>query len=542
MKKTLMTSLALALIFFLWLGSWSQNEASLTDPDAKKWILLVDKKFNPQELDFLGASCDWYWEEAGIAVASSFDKTFGDNAAKFGKSYKIKEVFPDLKAEIVRLPEAEMEGSSIASVAQMVDGYTSNYQWYLQAIGATRPVNGGPVWQLGDYEGSGVKIGIADTGAPWDWINWDIHPEFDEFDPLHPENGGVVYERDPGTGEVVNYDDYSHGTAVASLLGAKHRGEGAMRGLVPKATLYCYKIDTNNFVSTALLGWWRAAQDEVHILNNSWGSYWLPWEKGLPKVFHAAANVLYNRGVLVFVSAANNNLNHNHDFRTVFGFPGAAAVYMIPQNLPHVIIVSGTGPRDYDPWAADMSIYNPMPGKPGGWQKGVANNLDCTINVGIDPYWPDWPYFGTSFGQYVELSAPMGGNVPDNLALYRYQAVYVATPFPGSWDPITGGPGMHAFWSGTSFSCPLTCGVAALAAEAYYRQHGEMPSPSKLALILKKSADDLVGPAYDDLWLWNNQTLQYEFCENYPCDQPSQDIRYGHGRVNAKNAIKLAQK
>jgi hypothetical protein len=69
-----------------------------------------------------------------------------------------------------------------------------------------------------------------------------------------------------------------------------------------------------------------------------------------------------------------------------------------------------------------------------------------------------------------------------------------------------------------------------------------MPSPVTLTTILKASADDLVGPATDDLWVWNEKTLQFDFVLDVPTDQPGKDIRYGHGRVNVRKAIEQALK
>jgi hypothetical protein len=51
----------------------------------------------------------------------------------------------------------------------------------------------------------------------------------------------------------------------------------------------------------------------------------------------------------------------------------------------------------------------------------------------------------------------------------------------------------------------------------------------------------MVGPATDDLWVWNEKTLQFDFMPNVPADTPGKDIRYGYGRVNAKSAIEMAQ-
>lgn len=531
-----------AIIFLVANADFPRSHSNAEPTNSDHWILSVKPGFQPSDIVALGGKCLWYWKEAGIAVAVSSNPNFGDRA----KGGNIDFAIADIAAEKPNLFTGRRIGGFLNGPT--FDGYASNLQWYWQAIGATRPnpAGGEPLWQLGDFMGSGVTIGVVDTGAPAIWdaegVPVAIHPEFNEFDPAHPEEGGVVLERDPGTGQVTNFDDYFHGTAVGSFLAAQHRGEGSMRGLVPKAKVFFYRVRFEYFMSDALYGWYRAAQDGVQILNNSWAGWFLPVERyddivyKMPKIFSRAANVLRLYGVLIVAAAGNDPINLSTDFRTYFGkLPGLAALVSIPQEMPNVIIAGGTGPEDYNPFVADLSIYNPVPGKANGGQKDRLYNLDRSCNA----YW-DWAelYFGSSFGSFLSVVAPMGGNVEDYtnpLALYQW--CYCAVPYTWlSWL------GLHDFAAGTSFSSPITCGVAALAAEAYYHVRGSMPSPAQLAALVKASADDLVGPATDDFWVWNGKTMQFDWVTDVRSDKAGQDIRYGSGRVNAKKAIEYAQR
>ncbi len=538
MKKSMFTLvLGLGITFFIIFAGSTGGTSSAQSTTSDHWILSVKPGFQPSDVVPLGGTCLWHWKEAGIAVAVSSDPTFGDRA----KGGNIDFAIADIPAEKSTMFTGRQLGSSITSATY--DAYANNFQWYWQAIGATRPnpSGGEPIWQLGDFMGSGVTIGVVDTGAPAIWdadeVPIGIHPEFNEFDPTHPEDGGVVLERDPVTGEVTNFDDYFHGTAVGSFLAAQHRGDGSMRGLVPKAKVFFYKIRFQYFMSDALYGWYRAAMDGVQILNNSWAGWYLPVERyddimyKMPRIFRSAANVLRRYGVLIVAAAGNDPINLNSDFRTYFGkWPGLAAVVSIPQDMPHVLVAGGTGPEDYDPFAADLSVYDPMPGTANGGQKGRQYNLDRSCNA----YW-DWAdgYFGSSFGSVLSVVAPMGGNVEDySNPLAIFQWAYCAVPYV--YYPWLG---LHDFAAGTSFSSPITCGVAALAAEAYYRSRGLMPSPAQLAALVMASADDLVGPATDDFWVWNGKTMEFEWMLNVPSDRPGRDIRYGSGRVNAVKAI-----
>lgn len=524
---------------------------------SQRWLLSVKPGFSPSDVIALGGTCVWYWKEAGIAAVDSANPDF----AIMAKGPKIDFAVADVAA---RLPK-RLSIPKTAGSAPTFDAYASNYQWYWQAIGAVRPgLSNEPVWQLGDYTGSGIKVGIIDMGAPAAWSEWDeyflptpdttfsLHPEFNEYDPAHPENGGVVLLKDSG-GNVLNFDEHGHGTAVGSTLIAQHRGDGAMRGLAPRATLYFHKIDPNYWMSSALEGWYKAAEFGCQILNNSWYDVELPVMKYenlhilLPKIWRRAANELHRRGVLIVAAASNDGIDANKDSDTYYPYfyglwsdsqAGFSAFKFIPQDMPNVVIAGGTGPADYNPFAPDLNIYNPWPGTKAAGQKGTAFNLDRHVNYFIPPDAGGPWVAGSTYGSFLTVVAPMGVNVKDWYSPdFLFQMIYIAVPY--EWLP---GEGRHDYWGGTSFSSPITCGVAALAAEAYFRIHGIMPSPATLATILKASADDMVGPATDALWVWNEKTLQFEFITNVSADKPGKDMRYGYGRVNVKKAIELAMK
>jgi hypothetical protein len=536
--------------------------------DSQRWVLSVKPGFSPSDVVVLGGTFRWYWPEAGIAAVDSANPNFGVVAEGGNIEFAVADVaaIPPSPLAVPKILAAQKKKATSKTKASRstLDAYAANYQWCWQAIGATKPRPAiEPEWQLGTYTGSGIKIGIIDCGAParwdpplFDWPNLGnpvaLHPEFNEYNPAHPELGGVVLLRDPITGEVLNLDDDSHGTAVASLIGAQHRSAGAMRGLAPKATLYCHRVDWDNWLSSELEGWYKAAEFGCQILNNSWLDVELPVMRyedvqvKLPKIFRQAATELHRRGILIVAAAGNWPIDQGKDIDTFYligsdNQSGFSALKFIPQDMPNVIVAGGTGPSDYDPFASDLTKYDPWPGSPAGAQKGREFNLDRVVNMCWPPVYGGPAWEGSTYGTFLTVVAPMGENIKDwnvpieNLA---YQLLYVAAPY----DYWPNGEGLHDYLAGTSFSSPITCGVAALAAEAYFRAHGVMPSPVTLATILKASADDLVGPPTDDLWVWNEKTLQFDFVTNVPTDQPGKDIRYGYGRVNARKAIEQALK
>jgi subtilisin family serine protease len=98
----------------------------------------------------------------------------------------------------------------------------------------------------------------------------------------------------------------------------------------------------------------------------------------------------------------------------------------------------------------------------------------------------------------------------DNLAYYSNTGNNIDLSAPGSVIYTTYSGGGYGYASGTSFSAPIVAGVAALVMSA-----NPSLSPTKVQDILKDSADDKGAPGWD----------------------PS----YGSGRVNAANAVALAQ-
>ena len=546
MKKAILMCLAALCAVMIAAGPASTGPKTAASAGAQRWLLSVKPGFSPSDVIVIGGTCLWYWEGAGIAAVESDNPDFGALA----KGDKIDFAVADMTAK----PPRRLSIPRNADVQlPAFDAYASNFQWYLQAIGAVRVgPDRQPVWQLGDYTGSGVKIGIVDTGAPAEWDDQGnivgLHPEFNEYDPASPERGGVVLLRDPVTHQVLNFDPAGHGTAVGSTLGAQHRGEGSMRGLAPQATLYYHKIDWENFYTSVIEGWYKATEFGCQIINCSWFSWDLPVERfddvnyKFPIIFTKAATELNRRGVLIVAAATNDPIDPKNDGATFYDWGyygldhGLHATFLEPQSMPNVIVAGGTGPGDYDPMAADLSVYDP---KPKG-AKGQAFNLDRTVNCYIPPEWGGPWWEGSAYGTFLTVMAPMGYNIKDwNMPVRNllYQLMYLASPWPD-----LPGEGLHDYWAGTSFSSPITCGVAALAAEAYHRRHGVMPSPTTLASILKSSADDMVGPATDDLWVWNEKTLQFELRMGVTADKPGKDVRYGYGRVNPVKAIGLALK
>lgn len=574
------------------------------NPDgSKRYLLLVGPAFKPSDLAEMDQSArlEWHWKEAGIAVVSSFSPTFMQDAEGGLGNINIENAVPDMNipapAPASFSSDVEVTAAASIQIPPVPDAFAQNVQWYLQAIGAVMTTNAltPPEWLLKDstgfqLTGRNVVVGIVDSGVPAYWPGYDgskplndpgnlaakadatLNPEYKPFDPVHPEEGGVVLPEqywhdspEPAPNRLVDWDNtlirdqlpLPHSTIITSAIGAQHTSfPGAMRGLAPKATIICYKVVDPEpifpqyfLISRIIRAWFLAIADGVQVLNNSHMIYLLPTEiqerrRLYEQIYLRANNELYRNGVLSVCSAGNNSRNMDTDLRTMMD----PQTFGLPQDFPNVINVGSTGPRDYVPYGSvspvpgDLSVYNPFPGTPEQ-QKGPSFNLDRFASF-------------SNYGSNVDVVAPGGEGQLITRSFFSasnprwwWQGIYGAYPYynvvaynpPPFAVPNPSPFGLHTFAIGTSASAPIVSGVAALAAEAYERAYGKKPSATELAVILKRSADDLVGPATDAELVWNNDTLKFENVADEPCDTPGKDHRYRFGRVNARKAIELAQ-
>jgi len=239
-------------------------------------------------------------------------------------------------------------------------------------------------WQAG-YDGSGIVVGIMDTGV----------------DPDHPALSGKFfgYWFDAVNGQSQPYDDHGHGThCTGTILGGDGPGPFANDiGVAPGARFVSCKIF--NSQGSAYATWihngfqkileWKSQGVDIRVVSNSWGStditnteYWddvVNWR---------------NAGIIPVFAAGNNGPN--------------TGTINTPGSFPNVIAVGATDNNDN---IANFSCRGPAPNQ-SPW-----NNTS---------YWPrsDWNFIKPN------ISAP-GVSVPSSVPGGSYQSwdgTSMATP------------------------------------------------------------------------------------------------------------------
>ncbi|MEU4478936.1 S8 family serine peptidase [Micromonospora sp. NPDC023966] len=152
------------------------------------------------------------------------------------------------------------------------------------------PLTGAPqAWQAG-WTGTGVKVGVIDTGV----------------DQTHPDLAGRVAAAENFTGDPDTLDRVGHGTHVASTIaGSAAASQGRFKGMAPGATLYSAKVCTEIGCpeSAIVAGMTWAAQQGVKVANMSLGGADSPETDPIEA---ALADLTHRYGVLFVVAAGNS--------------------------------------------------------------------------------------------------------------------------------------------------------------------------------------------------------------------------------------------
>ncbi|MFA4915437.1 MAG: S8 family serine peptidase, partial [Syntrophales bacterium] len=332
-------------------------------------------------------------------------------------------------------------------------------------------------WESGQT-GVGVRVAVLDTGIVT--THPDLAPNLNlalskSFVPSEP-TVDFIYPN------MIDYP-FSHASHVAGIIAGADNNIGIV-GVAPDAEIVAVKVISDNLgdgeFSWVLQGIVYAADIKADVINLSLGEgISRHGEPGFPA-----------KMVQELVTALNRAASYAHKRgATIVAAVGNGAVdrnhdkdvIFLPADLPHVISVSATGPI------------------------GLGLNPDADL---------DSPAFYSDFGQSaVDLAAP-GGNLDFDL----YYSGDICPPgipcfmldfvLSAGFDPTAPDQAGWEFSIGTSMAAPHVAGTAAL---IIGRNGGDM-QPDQVRTILQQTADDL--------------------------GKPGNDPFYGHGRVNAGNAVR----
>jgi len=159
------------------------------------------------------------------------------------------------------------------------------------------------VWDAG-YRGTGIKIGIVDTG----------------IDRTHPDFAGRIVDGSSFVSDDYQ-DDNGHGTHVASICAGSGAAQGGTyTGVAPEARLYIAKVldrSGSGSMSGVMAGVEWAVDRGVQVINMSLGG---SGSSDGQDALSLTCNAAVARGIVVCVAAGNEGPMA----RTV-GSPGAAA-------------------------------------------------------------------------------------------------------------------------------------------------------------------------------------------------------------------------
>ncbi|MBM0256627.1 S8 family serine peptidase [Micromonospora sp. 4G55] len=152
------------------------------------------------------------------------------------------------------------------------------------------PLTGAPeAWKAG-WTGTGVKVGVIDTGV----------------DQTHPDLAGHVAAAANFTADPDTLDRVGHGTHVASTIaGSAAASQGRFKGMAPGASLYSAKVCVEQGCpeSAIVAGMTWVAEQGVKVANMSLGG---PDSPETDPIEAAMADLTHRYGVLFVVAAGNS--------------------------------------------------------------------------------------------------------------------------------------------------------------------------------------------------------------------------------------------
>ena len=251
----------------------------------------------------------------------------GETLTQVEEFPEVKEILPNEKIDLFEPPEPA-DSPAPGPLEETV------IEWNIERIGAPG------VWEEYGLDGSGITIGIIDSGVQWE--HEALKDKWRGFDPAKPEQVEAEYNWfDAVEGKEMPYDDHRHGTHVTgTALGAGPDGKNLI-GTAPGANWIAAKVfDSRGSSSREKMfaaGQYMLAptgedgeprpEKAPDIINNSWGN-----SPGRDDWYREMVTAWRDAGILPVFAAGNQG-------------PDPKSV-LNPGNYPESFAVGATGEDD----------------------------------------------------------------------------------------------------------------------------------------------------------------------------------------------------
>ncbi|TMW72872.1 S8 family serine peptidase [Alteribacter natronophilus] len=500
MKRSLKltgTAALAAMLLVPSLGFSSPGDGDLkvtSDGEEKRFVVTFKSESLPADVEQMileaGGEVTYEIGEIGVLEASTeepldFLKAITSEGDVLGVSPSM-EVTLDLPEFDFDIDEGFAGGDNPGVLDPDESIWESGWQWDIEKTtqnGASHDVHSGT---------HDVVVGVIDTGFDFD------HPDLKDNIIGGPEGSRTFV---PGTED--SWDNQSHGTHVAGTIA----GNGRMKGVAPDAGLKSYRVFNTGgaqqiWITDAIIA---AADDGVDVINMSLGGtrvkgQWFYTDPATGErvrlgnnqaadvvAYKRAIDYAVERNVTVVSSAGNSAQDMSNPRKVAEWIEGNAgpeydvrgAAWFVPASIPGVITVSAMGGGfDTDDRLAFYSNYG-----------------NGAIDIGAP---------GGDLG-------PEGYDAADDFKFLVLSTVPTYMDGQSARGKDVFGENGYGWKGGTSMAAPQVSGAAAAYISQVYEETGKKPTPRQVQNRLQQSAERVDTPGYSR--------------------------HYGHGRVNAYQAL-----
>src|SRR5207248_1186048 len=349
--------------------------ADLSQQQPGRYIVLFAAEQVPpdfaERVATLGGSVETSLDGIGVATITGLSRA---GAAELAGGSDVQAVEPDRVVTLkpdgvddggasIELTPSETTPAPADATASPTAAQLYARQWNMRAVFADQ------AWAAGHRGSRDVVVALLDSGLDYTLPDFDGLVDLSRSRSFTPDEDPIVAERFPGRLPIS--DLFSHGTAVASVIGSKGT---ILAGVNQDVTLIAVKVFNRlneGSVAQLLAGLVYAADQGADVINMSLGdTFDRRKDRASVAAVNRATNYAFRKGAVLVASSGNDaaELDHNGD------------VVVLPCEAPHVICVSATGP-------AALLVAQLGHGKPGRIRSRILHSADDLGAPGKDPYY-----------------------------------------------------------------------------------------------------------------------------------------------------------